>query len=95
LFLFVCVTAFLLHSLSSGFIKFYFYCEQDIDVESVEVKCMTRIGHSRFYWPQMDDIIWYNWNDVIMSIPEPTKVTDRHRQIDPDKFAVMEAQLNI
>jgi len=92
---FLCVTAFLLHSLSSAFINFYFYYEQDIDAESVEVKCMARIGHNRFFWPQMDDIIWYNWNDVIMSIPEPTKVTDRHRQIDPDTFAVMEAQLNI
>ncbi|KAL4228634.1 hypothetical protein ACF0H5_011682 [Mactra antiquata] len=67
---------------------------QDIDAESVQMKCMARIGHNRFFWPRIDDIIWYNWNDVIMSIPELTKVTDRHRKIDPDKFAVIEAQLN-
>ena len=89
------VTAFLYNALSSGFIKIYFYFEQDIDAEYVEVEFMARIGHNRFFWPQMDDIIWYNWNYVIMLIPEPTKVTDGHRQIDPDTFAVMEAQLNI
>jgi len=56
---------------------------QDLDEESAEVKCMCRIGTNRFFWPLVEDIIWYRWGDIIMSIPEPQQVTSRHVQIDP------------
>ncbi|WAR15574.1 hypothetical protein MAR_005679, partial [Mya arenaria] len=65
--------------------------ENDLDAESVEVKCMARIGHSRYFWPRIDDIIWYTWNHVMMPIPEPSHVRGRHCQIDPEKFKAIEA----
>ena len=34
---------------------------QDLDEESAEVKCMCRIGTNRFFWPLVEDIIWYRW----------------------------------
>ncbi|WAR15623.1 LOW QUALITY PROTEIN: hypothetical protein MAR_005728, partial [Mya arenaria] len=63
----------------------------DLDAESVEVKCMARIGHSRYFWSRIDDIIWYTWNHVMMPIPEPSHVRGRHCQIDPEKFKAIEA----
>lgn len=56
---------------------------QDLDSESAEVRCMFRIGRNRFFWPLVDDCIWYDWHKVLKLIPEPTKVTSRHWEIDP------------
>ncbi|WAQ96199.1 hypothetical protein MAR_028889 [Mya arenaria] len=67
---------------------------QDLDAESVEVTCMARIGHNRYFWPRINDIIWYSWNDVIMPISESSHVTGMHCLIDQDKFKAIEAIVN-
>uniref|UniRef100_A0A0E9X9C8 Uncharacterized protein n=1 Tax=Anguilla anguilla TaxID=7936 RepID=A0A0E9X9C8_ANGAN len=55
---------------------------QDIDGYSgALVKTMSRIGNNRFYWPERDDIIWYQSDKVIGLIPEPVPVTKRHKEI--------------
>jgi hypothetical protein len=57
---------------------------QDIDHDSVEVKAMHKIGTNRFFWPLLEDVIWYNYEHVLMFIPEPEPVTKRHMQINLD-----------
>lgn len=57
-----------------------------LDVDSdgtLEVKCMHRIGENRFYWPMIDDVLWYKCEDIVSLISEPTHVTKRHMQVDP------------
>lgn len=39
--------------------KLYPGIVQDIDADSVEVKCMHRIGENGYFWPLIDDTIWY------------------------------------
>lgn len=45
------------------------------------VKTMSRIGDNRFFWPQRDDVIWYEPINVLGLIPEPVPVTKRHKEI--------------
>ena len=51
--------------------------------ESVEVRSMARVDSNRFKWPAKDDILEYDYDDVISLIPEPKQVTARHVQVDP------------
>ena len=51
--------------------------------ESVEVRSMARVGSNRFKWPAKDDILEYDYDDMISLIPEPKQVTARHVQVDP------------
>jgi hypothetical protein len=36
---------------------------------TAEVKCMHKVGTNRFYWPQIDDVLWYSvvlyWQSLI------------------------------
>lgn len=64
---------------------------QDIDEESVEVKCMCKVGMNRFFWPRLEDCIWYPWADVLGLIQPPKPVTKRHVQVSPKTW---EAILN-
>ena len=56
----------------------------DIDELDVKVKCMCRVGSNRFYWPSMDDILWYSHEDILCAIPPPQNVTARHVEVDKD-----------
>lgn len=38
--------------------------------------------NNRFFWPLIDDVIWYPWADIKSLIPEPKQVTNRHVAID-------------
>ncbi|KAK3085700.1 hypothetical protein FSP39_007459 [Pinctada imbricata] len=55
---------------------------QDNDSDGAEVKCMHSVGKNRYFWPRIDDCIWYKWADVLCMIPEPQNVTARHKEID-------------
>ena len=57
---------------------------QDVDHDSAEVKVMHKIGTNRFFWPMLEDVIWYNYEHVVMLIPEPEPVTKRHVQINAE-----------
>lgn len=54
----------------------------DSDIDSVEVKTMSRIGVNRFFWPKKEDIIWYDYQKIYSLIPEPKNVTSRHVEVE-------------
>ncbi|CAB1433774.1 unnamed protein product [Pleuronectes platessa] len=51
-----------------------------------EVKVMHNIGRNLFYWPRIEDNIWYTVDKVVTLIPPPENVTQRHVQITPRVF---------
>ncbi len=55
---------------------------QDVKETHAQVKCMSRIGANRFFWPLRDDVLWYLFEDVLRLIPPPKAVTSRHVEID-------------
>lgn len=55
---------------------------QNIEESDIEVKCMNKIGENRFFWPRMEDKIWYVADDVVAIIPEPEKVGSRHVKVN-------------
>ena len=55
----------------------------DEDTDDVKVRCMSRAGNNRFYWPPREDICYYMREDVGQLIPEPEHVTGRHLRVDP------------
>lgn len=65
---------------------------QDIDLDSVELKAMHKVGINRFFWPMLEDIIWYDYEQVLMFVPEPEHVTKRHVQIRPDIWSKITAR---
>lgn len=46
----------------------------------VLVKAVSGIGCNGFFWPMRDDTIWYEPDNVLGLIPEPTPATKRHVQ---------------
>jgi len=50
----------------------------DIDEDNtLEVKCMHKVGPNRFFWPAVEDVLWYKVDDIVSLISEPTSVTKR------------------
>lgn len=37
---------------------------QNVDVNDIEVKVLHRIGTKRFFWPLLEDVLWYFHGDV-------------------------------
>lgn len=37
---------------------------QNVDVNDIEVKVMHRIGTKIFFWPLLEDVLWYSHGDV-------------------------------
>ncbi|XP_052778140.1 uncharacterized protein LOC128215498 [Mya arenaria] len=55
----------------------------DVDEDTVEVTAMCRIGPNRFFWPLVEDRLWYGKEKLITLLEEePALVTKRHRHID-------------
>ncbi|WAR01361.1 hypothetical protein MAR_007919 [Mya arenaria] len=55
----------------------------DVDEDTVEVTAMCRIGPNRFFWPLVEDRLWYGNEKLITLLEEePALVTKRHRHID-------------
>ncbi|XP_052772638.1 uncharacterized protein LOC128211672 [Mya arenaria] len=57
----------------------------DVDEEDLEVKVMHKIGKNRFFWPLLDDTLWY-YKDKVVTILDgaPVRVTGRHCKINHD-----------
>lgn len=59
----------------------------DVDNDECLVKCMIRVGRkdNTFFWPHMEDIVWYPIVDVLTLIPEPVLISrsGRHLRIHP------------
>ncbi|KAK5618803.1 hypothetical protein CRENBAI_011150 [Crenichthys baileyi] len=51
-------------------------------IGAVEVKVMHNIGRNRFYWPLVEDKIWYTADKIVTLICPPQQVTSRHVQIN-------------
>ncbi|WAR26590.1 hypothetical protein MAR_012294 [Mya arenaria] len=55
----------------------------DIDEEGAEVSAMCRIGAHRFFWPLIEDRLWYGKEKIVALLEtEPELVTKRHRKLD-------------
>ncbi|WAR24778.1 hypothetical protein MAR_038447 [Mya arenaria] len=55
----------------------------DIDEEGAEVSAMCRIGANRFFWPLVEDRLWYGKEKIVALLEtEPELVTKRHRKLD-------------
>ncbi|XP_062576402.1 uncharacterized protein LOC134238291 [Saccostrea cucullata] len=52
--------------------------------DELEVKTMHRVGHNRFFWPMLEDTLWYAKENVITLLKNPPRpVTKRHVEVDP------------
>lgn len=47
---------------------------QYVDVNDIEVKVLHRIGTKRFFWPLLEDVLWYSHG----YIRQPSAVGSRH-----------------
>jgi len=60
---------------------------EDLDVQ---VRCMHKAGHNRFYWcTTVSYICWYSYQEVLSLTDEPSKVGSRHIQVDPAVWDVI------
>ena len=44
---------------------------------------MMKVGGNRYKWPIKDDVLWYDYDEVVSLIPAPKPVTKRHVHIEP------------
>ena len=68
---------------------------QDIDDAEVEVNVMHSVGPNRFFWPLIQDVLWYHQENFVTLIPEPVKVGSRHLQIEPSIWEEIKVHLNL
>ncbi|XP_041920930.1 uncharacterized protein LOC121684876 [Alosa sapidissima] len=53
---------------------------EDVDEGAVEVKVMCSAGQNKFFWPLIEDKIWYTQDNVMTLISPPEKINSRHVQ---------------
>ena len=71
---------------------------KEVEIERIEVTCMHRIGNNRYFWPLLDDTIWYSLDKIVSIIPKPEQVTkrnSRHVQIKPELYKVIAEQCDL
>ena len=68
---------------------------QDVDKDEVEVKTMHSIGRNRFFWPMLDDILWYSQSQIVTHLDKPPeRVTSRHIKIEGPIWTLIESLFN-
>lgn len=68
----------------------------DVDDSEVEVTVMARIGVNRFFWPLIEDRLWYSKEKVVTLLKTaPQPVTKRHHQIDSNTWMAIAEELNL
>jgi hypothetical protein len=68
----------------------------DVDDDDLEVKVMHRIGVNRFFWPLLEDRIWYKKQKVVTLLEEePQKVTNRHRELPSAVWRCIVLEMNL
>lgn len=61
--------------------------------EELEVKTMHRVGRIRFFWPMMDDVLWYPQENLLTVLNNPPRpVTKRHVGIEPAVWELIEKE---
>ena len=71
---------------------------EDAGEIDVFVKCMHGVGRknsNRFYWPKkIIDRCWYDYENILAVIPEPTKSTDSHYKVEESVWESIIETLN-
>ncbi len=68
---FMCVDMF---SLKKFLVSWYVLFEKipglvvDVDDGEIEVKCLHKNGHNRFFWPRIEDKIWYSMDQYFSQL---------------------------
>ena len=62
---------------------------QQRNSNQVEVQAMMKVGENRYKWPIKDDILWYDYDEVVSLIPAPKPVTKRHIPIEPTLWSMI------
>lgn len=66
------------------------------DDEEVEVQVMHSIGKNRYFWPMIDDAVWYREENVVSLLQDPPKpVTKRHCEIDKRVWRLIEPEMDL
>ena len=68
---------------------------QEVEDDQLEVNVLHNIGRNRFFWPLIQDVLWYNVNKFVTLIPQPSKIVSRHLQIEPSMWKKIETLLDI
>ena len=67
----------------------------DVDEDDLEIKVMHRIGRNRFFWPAMDDVLWYKPSQLITLLDlAPQPVTNRHMKLDDTVWQLIEDEFD-
>lgn len=69
----------------------------DVDEdEELEVTVMHKIGKNRYFWPGMEDTLWYPKDQIVTLLNEPPKpVTKRHHEICPQIWLLIAKEMNL
>ena len=62
---------------------------QQSNSNQVEVQAMMKVGKNRYKWPIKDDVLWYDYDEVVSLIPAPKPVTKRQVQIEPTLWSMI------
>ena len=68
---------------------------QDVDVNEIEMKVMHRIGTNKFFWPMLEDILWYSHYDIVAYIGQPNAVGSRHFHLSQAEWEFVTESLNM
>ena len=50
---------------------------------------MMKVGKNRYKWPIKDDVLWYDYDEVVSLIPALKPVPKRHVQIEPTLWSMI------
>ena len=64
--------------------------DDEVDIE-VNV---SSVGDNRFFWPDSDDICWYDKKPIVAVIPPPTATTARYMKVDIHPWAALCEMVN-
>ena len=56
---------------------------------------MHSIGKNRFFWPMIDDVLWYKAEHFVTIIEPPRKVTNIHFEIEKEMWSKIECYLDL
>ncbi|XP_064618059.1 LOW QUALITY PROTEIN: uncharacterized protein LOC135482139 [Liolophura sinensis] len=66
------------------------------DDEEMEVQVMHCVGKNRYFWPMIDDAVWYREGDVVTLLRDPPRpVTKRHCEIDKRVWRLIESEMDL
>ena len=64
------------------------------DEVDIEVQCKHSVGDNIFFWPDSDNICWYNKAQIVAVIPPLTAATARYMKVDIHLWAALCEMVN-